>query len=1144
MLPKQQIFRVRRNYNQWVANQTLEDYALRFTAKKYRSWSAYKVAMTALGAAAFLALEAIGGAITLSYGFTNAVSAIAVVSLIIFITGLPISYYAARFGVDIDLLTRGAGFGYVGSTLTSLIYAAFTFIFFAIEAAILASALEVLFSIPLYIGYILSSLAVIPIVTHGITFISRFQIFTQPIWLILQIAAIVAVVYHEANAIQDWIQFQGAYASQTADKLTFNNGFDLLLFGAASSILFALMAQIGEQADYLRFMPTQQQTSKPRWWFSVLFAGPGWIFIGVIKLLLGSFIAYLAFSSGLSIIQSSDPVYMYQVAFGYLTHSESLPLILAGIMVIVCQLKINVTNAYAGSLAWSNFFSRLTHNHPGRVVWLVFNVIIALLLMELGIYRALENILGVFAIVAVSWLGTVSADLSINKTLGLSPSGIEFKRAHLYDINPVGLGSLLIASVVGITAYLGLYGDAAKALAHFITLLTTFISTPFIALLTKSRYYIARESPEFNTSIDNQTIDSINEHQCCICELYYESEDMSSCPAYQGSICSLCCSLDTRCLDQCKHNARFYDQASRFFKLFIPSNILNKIHSRFVYFIGIVFLISLLNGAILSLIYYQIPSNSPETLSIVADALWILFFIFLIITGVIAWLFLLAKESHVVAQEESQRQTNRLIDEIEAHVKTDEALQKALKQADSANQAKSRYLSGISHELRSPLQTILGYAQLLGQNDTIPSKPRESINIIQRSSEYLSDLIEGLLDVSKIEAGKLEIRRDEMNFHELMNQLAMIFKPQAEQKHLDFIFNLPPKFPNYVIADEKRVRQILINVLSNAIKFTEQGSVEFSLRYKNQVAEFTISDTGAGINKNDLERIFHPFERANNNNVHTPGTGLGLTIVHLLSDIMGGNVEVKSTPGVGSQFTISLMLAPTNSPALTSSPQSSIIGYRDTIKTVMIVDDQHAHRTLISDLLTPLGFIVLEAHSAKRCLDMLDQSHPDIFLLDVSMPEIDGLSLAKTIRSRAITTPIIMISADAQEHNTIAAPNSPHNAYMVKPIKITALLDKIATLLTLKWVYKNVTPTNTDFVSSEYITNADIKWNIPEHPYVNQLISYSEIGYAKGFLDVLTKASDENILSSSVIQHLYRLAKQIRFDKIVELLSESQQNND
>lgn len=185
MAIEQRIFRVRRNYNKWVANQTLEDFALRFTGKAARRWSAGRVANTALGAISFLALEAIGGAITLNYGFTNAVAAIAVVSAVIFLLGLPVSYYAARYGVDIDLLTRGAGFGYLGSTLTSLIYASFTFIFFALEAAIMAMALEVLFGLPLTLGYVVSSLVAIPLVTHGITYISRFQLWTQPVWVVL-----------------------------------------------------------------------------------------------------------------------------------------------------------------------------------------------------------------------------------------------------------------------------------------------------------------------------------------------------------------------------------------------------------------------------------------------------------------------------------------------------------------------------------------------------------------------------------------------------------------------------------------------------------------------------------------------------------------------------------------------------------------------------------------------------------------------------------------------------------------------------------------------------------------------------------------------------------------------------------------------
>ena len=169
MRPSQSIFRVRRQYNQWVGNQTLEDYALRFTAKTARRFSLSQVGMTALGATAFLALEALAAASTLQYGFTNTLWAMLTVALVIFITGLPISYYAAKHGLDIDLLTRGAGFGYLGSTVTSLIYASFTFIFFAIEAAIFASALNALFAIPLALGYIICALLVVPIVTHGIT---------------------------------------------------------------------------------------------------------------------------------------------------------------------------------------------------------------------------------------------------------------------------------------------------------------------------------------------------------------------------------------------------------------------------------------------------------------------------------------------------------------------------------------------------------------------------------------------------------------------------------------------------------------------------------------------------------------------------------------------------------------------------------------------------------------------------------------------------------------------------------------------------------------------------------------------------------------------------------------------------------------
>ncbi len=481
MTAQQRIVRVRRNYNQWVANQTLEDYALRFTAKSARKWSSGLVANTAIGAVSFLALEAIGGSLAINYGFVNATAAILVVGALIFLTSVPIAYYASTYGVDIDLLTRGAGFGYIGSTITSLIYASFTFLFFAIEAAIMSLALEMCFGIPLFVGYIVSSLVVIPLVTHGITFIGGFQAWTQPVWLFLHLLPFAFIAIHTPGSFGEWTQFHGTAEAAGAT-------FNIVLFGTASTVVFSLIAQIGEQVDFLRFLPPRDANKKWGWWVACLSAGPGWIVPGVLKMLAGSFLAFLAIQNLVPADKAAEPTQMYLVAFQYVFSSPAVALAFTGAFVIISQLKINVTNAYAGSIAWSNFFSRLTHSHPGRVVWLVFNVTIALLLMELGIFKMLEHILGLYSIVAVAWVGALVADLMINKPLGLSPAGIEFKRAHLYDINPVGVGSMLAATIVGLAAITGALGTTLQPLAAFLALAVAFVVAPAIAYLTKGPF--------------------------------------------------------------------------------------------------------------------------------------------------------------------------------------------------------------------------------------------------------------------------------------------------------------------------------------------------------------------------------------------------------------------------------------------------------------------------------------------------------------------------------------------------------------------------------------------------------------------------------------------------------------------------------
>src|ERR671936_273484 len=185
---------------------------------------------------------------------------------------------------------------------------------------------------------------------------------------------------------------------------------------------------------------------------------------------------------------------MYLEAFRYVLSQPDMALALTGTFVILSQIKINVTNAYAGSIAWSNFFSRLTHSHPGRVVWLVFNVAIALLLMELGIFKMLEHILGLYSIVAVAWVGALVADLAVNKPLGLSPAGIEFKRAHLYDVNPVGVGAMLAATIAGVAAFAGALGAALQPLSAFLALGVAFVTAPAIAWATGGRFYLSRKA--------------------------------------------------------------------------------------------------------------------------------------------------------------------------------------------------------------------------------------------------------------------------------------------------------------------------------------------------------------------------------------------------------------------------------------------------------------------------------------------------------------------------------------------------------------------------------------------------------------------------------------------------------------------------
>jgi signal transduction histidine kinase/CheY-like chemotaxis protein len=1114
MTAQQRILRVRRNYNQWVANQTLEDYALRFTAKSARKWSIFRIANTTFGAVSFLALEAIGGAITVSYGFSNAVAAIMVVAALIFATGLPISYYAAKYGVDIDLLTRGAGFGYIGSTVTSLIYASFTFLFFAIEAAIMALALEMCFGIPLALGYIISSVVVIPIVTHGISWISRFQLWTQPLWIALHILPFVFIAMNDRRAFHEWPHYGGIHG---------NDSFNILLFGAAATVSFALIAQIGEQVDFLRFLPRSERKWRVGWWAALIATGPGWIIPGAIKMLVGSFLAFLAIRYMVPPEHAIEPTQMYLVAFRYVFSSPDMALAFTGAFVIISQLKINVTNAYAGSIAWSNFFSRLTHSHPGRVVWLVFNVAIALLLMELGVYKALERILGFYSLLALAWVGALVADLVINKPLGLSPRHIEFKRAHLYDINPVGVGSMLIAVTAAIASFAGLFGELLQALASFVALGTAFVTAPIIAVATKGRYYLAR-GPSKSWG-DAKLIG------CCICEYEFEPEDMATCPAYSGPICSLCCSLDARCNDICKPKSRAGEQLLAGLGAVLPRDIVEQVNSRIGRYLGIISILSLVMGAVLALIYVQATLDPFVAEDVIRATLWMVFFTFLLIAGVAAWLFVLAQESRRVAQEESARQTTLLMKEIEAHERTDAELQKAKEAAESANRAKSRYLVGISHELRTPLSAILGYAQLLERDNTIPAPRRDAIRVVRRSSEHLSGLIDGLLDLSRIEVGKFQLNRDEVRFADFLDQIVDMFRLQAAAKNISFVFERPKKLPAVVHTDAKQLRQILINLLSNAIKFTDEGRVTLRAGYRGQVAEFEVRDTGIGIRPDDIERIFEPFERGRPlDKPLTPGTGLGLTITKLLTKVMGGDLSVESEVGKGTVFRVKLLMSEVTSPRGATPMERPIRGYVGPQRTILVTDDDPDHRELIRAVLAPLGFTVFSAPDGQTSLDLVSQCDPDLALLDISMPGLDGWEVAKRLRTtRGERTKIAMLSANANDRRPEDENDIPiYDVYMMKPLIIQQLLDTIKALLRIEWTYE-----------PEIVTAAPPAAPPGERPpinHINDLLRLGQIGYVRGIRAKLAEIERESEKHEAFVAEMREIVGRFDLKRYIAVL--------